>query len=276
MTRIDAHHHFWTFDPARHAWIDETMAVLRRDYGPDDLAPHLERHAIDGTVLVQVQQTEQETHDFLALADAHASIAGVVGWVDLQAPDVGERLEALAGYDRLVGFRHIVQAEPDDDFVLQDSFQRGIGMLKAFGFTYDLLVLPRQLPATIDLVAGHPEQRFVLDHIAKPPMRDGHVEPWATHIRALARHGNVWCKVSGLITEADWETWTPADVEPYLDVVFDAFGPERLLFGSDWPVCLLAGTYDQVVGLVERYAQHLSPDERAGLFGRNAAAFYQL
>lgn len=273
--RIDAHQHFWTFDPARHAWIDDTMTPLRRDFGPADLRPHLRAHGIDGTVLVQVQQTEEETLEFLELADAHAFIRGVVGWVDLRAIDVERRLEAFAGFDKLKGFRHIVQAEADD-FLLDTAFGRGIQALGPLGFTYDLLVLPRHLPAAVRFVEAFPDQRFVLDHIAKPLMKAQVLEPWAQHLRALAAHPNVWCKVSGLITEADHATWTPADVSPYLDVVLDAFGCERLLFGSDWPVCLLAGTYGQVVELVASYLQDRTPAERAAVFGENAVRCYGL
>ena len=275
MTRIDAHHHVWTFDPVRHAWIDESMRPLRRDFGPDDLAPLLRQHHIDGTVLVQVEQTEAETRHFLDLAEAYPFIRGVVGWVDLRAPNIGRRLEAFAAYDKLKGFRHIVQSEPDD-FLLDPAFQRGIGHLQAFGFTYDLLIVPRHLPAAIRLVAAFPEQRFALDHLAKPLMQAQVMEPWTAQIRALAAHPNVWCKVSGLITEADHTAWKPADITPYLDVAFDAFGTDRLLFGSDWPVCLLAGTYTQVVELVETYLQDRTEKERAAVFGQNAVAFYDL
>jgi L-fuconolactonase len=275
MTRIDAHHHVWTFDPVRHAWIDENMRLLRRDFGPDDLAPLLRQHGIDGTILVQVEQTEAETRHFLDLAKAYPFIWGIVGWVDLRAPDIGRRLETFAAHDKLKGFRHIVQSEPDD-FVLDPAFQRGIGHLQAFGFTYDLLIVPRHLPAAIRLVAAFPEQRFVLDHLAKPLMQTQAMEPWAAQIRTLAAYPNVWCKVSGLITEADHTAWTPADITPYLDVAFDAFGTDRLLFGSDWPVCLLAGTYTQVVELVETYLQDRTEEERAAVFGQNAVAFYDL
>lgn len=274
--KIDAHQHFWRYDPVQHAWIDDAMAALRRDFLPSDLAPVLRQHQIDGTVLVQVDQTEAETYALLRLVQESPFVKGVVGWVDLKAPDVAERLAYFARFDALKGFRHIVQAEPDDRFMLDPAFQRGIGHLKDFGFTYDLLVYPHQLPAAIRLVATHPEQRFVLDHIAKPPIRAQVREPWASLLRTLAQHDNVWCKVSGLVTEADFDTWTPSHIFPYLDVVFEAFSENRLMFGSDWPVCRCAATYDQVLSLIENYTTGHRAEARRKLFGENAVAFYKL
>ncbi len=276
MMRIDAHQHFWSYDPARHAWIDDAMAGLRRDFLPADLAPILQRNLVDGTVLVQVDQTEEETRWMLDLAAQHPFVKGVVGWIDLRAPDVAERLAHFSEFEVLKGFRHIVQAERDDLFLLDPAFQRGIRWLTAFGFTYDILIYPHQLPAAIRLVEAHPDQHFVLDHIAKPPIKAQAMEPWASLLRTLAQHNNVWCKVSGLITEADYTAWTPSHIFPYLDVVFAAFNINRLMFGSDWPVCRCAGTYDQVLSLVENYTTGLSAEARHKLFGGNAVAFYGL
>jgi len=275
--RIDAHQHFWTFDANEYGWIGEGMDVLRRDFGPRDLAPLLKSHGFDGCVAVQARQTPGETEHLLALAREHDLVRGVVGWVDLCAPDVADRLDALAGEEKLVGLRHVVQDEPDDRFVLRADFQRGIAALTGRGLVYDVLVYPRQLPHAIELVARFPEQPFVLDHVAKPPVKQRRVEPWSEHLHALARHPNATCKLSGLVTEADWAAWTPRDLFPYLDVALDAFGPERLMFGSDWPVCLLAASYARVVDAVAEWADdRLAPSEREALFGGNSARVYAM
>lgn len=273
--RIDAHQHFWRHDPVRDGWITDEMAVLRRDFLPGELGPLLAANGVDGSVAVQADQSEEETRFLLTLAEGHPFIRGVVGWVDLLAPNLEERLEHFSQWERFRGVRHIAQAE-SDDFLSRPDVARGVGALRTFGLTYDILVYCRQLPAALELVRGLPEQPFVVDHIAKPLIADGVLEPWATHMREMAGHPNVWCKVSGLVTEASWSDWSPADLRPYLDVVFEAFGPERLMFGSDWPVCLLAGSYEEVLVLAERYFGQLTLAERAGVFGENAAAFYGL
>lgn len=273
MIRLDAHQHFWHFDPVRDAWITESMAVLRRDYLPDDLAPELSTRAIDGTIAVQADQSERETAFLLELAEEHPTVRGVVGWVDLRSDDLRRMLEHFTTFPGFRGVRHIAQAEPDD-FLEREDVVRGIAQLADFGLTYDILVYERQLPAALALVARLPDQPFVIDHIAKPRIADGVLHPWAEHMRELAQHPNVWCKVSGLVTEADWRAWTPDDLRPYLDVVFDAFGADKLMFGSDWPVCLLAGSYARVLGVVEEYAAQLREAERDALFGGTAAGFY--
>ncbi len=251
------------------------MAAIRRDFLPVDLAPVLAANGMDGCVAVQADQSDAETLFLLELAHANAFIRGVVGWVDLRAPDLDDTLGRLVANPRLRGVRHVAQAEADD-FLARDDVARGIGRLHSFGLTFDLLVFERQLPAAIALVDRLPDQPFVLDHLGKPRIRDGVLEPWATHLRELARRPNVWCKLSGTITEADLAHWRPADLRPYLDVAFEAFGADRLMFGSDWPVCLVAGDYARVVGVVEEYAHAFSADEQQALFGGNAARFYGL
>lgn len=274
--RIDAHQHFWHYTPERDGWITPEMAVLRRDFLPAELGPLLAANGIDGCVAVQADQSEEETRFLLGLALEHDFIRGVVGWVDLRRADVGERLAEFASNPSFRGVRHIVQAEADDRFLLRDDVLRGLGALAAFGLTYDLLVVPRQLPAARELAGRLPGQRFVLDHLAKPPIRAGILEPWASDLRALAEHPNVWCKLSGMITEADWVRWSHADLRPYLDVAFEAFGVKRLMFGSDWPVCLLAGSHARAAEAVADYCSGLSTGERAAIFGGTAATCYGL
>lgn len=273
MTRLDAHQHFWRYDPVRDAWITPDMEVIRRDFLPADLAPELRANAMDGCVAVQADQSEDETRFLLELAHTDDFIRGVVGWVDLRSPELDASLERFSGDPRFRGVRHIAQAEADD-FLARDDVVRGVAQLADFGLTFDVLVYERQLPAAITLAESLPEQAMVLDHLGKPRIRGGALEPWATHLRELARHPNVCCKVSGMVTEADWAHWRPDDLRPYLDVAFEAFGPDRLMFGSDWPVCLVAGGYARVLEVVEMYAGALSPDERSALFGGNAARFY--
>ncbi|MGH9741381.1 MAG: amidohydrolase family protein [Candidatus Acidiferrum sp.] len=273
---IDSHQHFWRYDAARDLWITDAMAILKRDFLPDELQSELDANGIDGSIVVQVDQSEEETLFLLELAKQNRRIAGVVGWVDLRSPRVEERLRFFSSFEKLRGFRHIAQAEPDDDFLVSGDFLRGIARLGEFGFRYDILIYPKQLPAAIELVSRFPEQRFVVDHLAKPEIKSGSTEPWAKHMRTIAQSGNVFCKVSGLVTEADWTHWKAEDFRPYLDVVFEAFGPERLMFGSDWPVCLLAAKYGQVKQLIEGYVQNLSAAHKKNIFGGNAIRFYGL
>lgn len=273
--RIDAHQHFWHYDPVRDSWITDEMSVLQRDLLPEHLEPELAEQGIDGSVAVQADQSEDETRFLLQLAERHPFVVGVVGWVDLRAADVAERLEHFSRFERLCGVRHIAQAEPDD-FLARKDVVRGIGALGDFGLTYDILVFAHQLPAATSLVEKLPDQQFVVDHLAKPRIREGELEPWAAQMSELASHPNVWCKVSGLVTEADWSRWCAEDIRPYLDVVFEAFGPDRLMFGSDWPVCLLAASYRRVKELIDEYAACLSTAERSKLFGGNAVRFYGL
>jgi L-fuconolactonase len=275
--RIDAHQHFWKYDPVRHGWIDDAMWVIRRDFTPTDLLPLLQAAGMDGCVAVQVNQTEDENTELLELAGKYDFIRGVVGWVDLQHPEVEGRLEWYRSQPKLKGFRHILQGERDRALMLKPAFRRGIGWLKKFGYTYDILIFPDQLGYTRDLVAAFPEQQFIIDHIAKPHIRDRLItEEWKEAIRAVAAYPNVFCKISGMVTEADWKYWKPEHFTPYLDTVVEAFGTKRILFGSDWPVCLVAAEYPQVLSIVDDYFAAFSMDERAAFFGRNAAEFYHL
>ena len=274
--KIDSHQHFWRYDAARDTWITEPMAVLKRDFLPEHLAAELTANGIDASIAVQADQSENETMFLLDLAEQNNRIAGVVGWVDLLSPRVGERLEYFSRFSKLRGFRHIAQGEPDDRFLARENFVKGVAQFRAFDFTYDILIYPKQLPAAIELAARLPEQPFVVDHLAKPQLKSGKAAPWAAQMRELAHNKNVFCKLSGLVTEADWKHWKADDFKPYLDVVFDAFGVERLMFGSDWPVCLLAATYGQVKQLIENYVKGYSEADKEKIFGGNAARFYGL
>lgn len=252
------------------------MAALKRDFLPEDLIPELQQNRVDGCVAVQADQSEQETMFLLDLARKHSFIRGVVGWVDLRADRLRERLLFFSQYHELRGVRHIVQAEADDCFLLRKDFLRGIAELREFGLTYDLLIYPHQLPAATELAATFPQQKFVLDHIAKPAIKTREIDGWERNTRRLAALPNVFCKISGLITEADWRRWQPGELIPYLDVVFACFGTERLMFGSDWPVCLLAGSYGQVKEIVANYTEALPRSEKDRIFGLNAERFYGL
>jgi L-fuconolactonase len=274
--KIDAHQHFWQYNPEEFGWINEEMTVIKRDLLPEDLKPELDAAGYDGCVAVQAPQTEAETEFLLGLADQHDFIRGVVGWVNLQAADVEARLAHYSRHLKLVGLRHIAQAEPDDQFLLNPDFGRGIGLLKKYNLRYDILIYPRHLPVASQFAARFPDQPFVLDHLAKPFIKDHEMEPWATHLRGLARHENVYCKLSGMVTEADWLVWDWDDFTPYLDVALEAFGPGRLMIGSDWPVCKVAAGYGEAMQIVEEYIARLSPSEKAGILGENAVRFYGL
>jgi L-fuconolactonase len=299
--RIDAHQHYWRYNPQRDSWITDEMSILRRDFLPADAALHmtggvvgpfgrasdaavaLARQtgplrappAFDGVVAVQADQSISETDFLLDLAARHPLIRGVVGWVDLRAPELREQLARWRGSPTLKGFRHIAQAEPDD-FLARADVIRGIAALGEYGYSYDILIYPRQSRAAEQLVRQCPGVRFVLDHCAKPAIVRGEVAEWRAGIARLARHPNVVCKVSGLVTEAAWGTWRDTDLVPYLDAIVDAFGADRILFGSDWPVCLVAASYRDVVGVVNRWAERLTSTERALLFGGTASAVYHL
>ncbi len=271
---IDAHQHFWRYDPVRYAWIDEPMQRIQRDFLPEDLAPVLAANGMAGCIAVQADQSEAETNFLLALAKQHAFIKGVVGWVDLQAPDAADRLTHFASHDKFCGVRHIVQGEDDVNFVLRDAFRRGLTALAPLDLTYDILVYPYQLGAALQLVREMPDQPFVIDHLAKPYIKDQFIDGWKVMMRAIAAYPNVFCKISGMITEADWTQWRYEDFVPYLDVVFDAFGTTRTMFGSDWPVCLVAGEYSKMIELIRTYTSQFSDEAQSAIYGGNAAAFY--
>jgi L-fuconolactonase len=275
MMRIDAHQHFWHYDPEEYVWLNDDMAALRRDFLPGDLKPLLDAAGFGGCVAVQARQTLEETRFLLDLADRNDFIRGVVGWVDLRSAALSDQLAEFTRSPKLVGVRHVVQGEPDD-FLLRADFQRGIAQLVQYGLAYDVLIYPRQLHAAIQFVAAFPEQRFVLDHIAKPLIAQGTTEPWNTELRALAQFPNVWCKVSGMVTEARWKGWRAEDFRPYLDTVFEAFTPGRILIGSDWPVCTVAADYWRTLGIVIDYIAQLPRDHQDAILGGNCASFYRL
>ena len=274
--KIDAHQHFWKYDLLRHHWIGDEMAVIRRDFLPEHLAEVLIENKVDGCVAVQADQSVTETEFLLNLALSNDFIKGVVGWVDLRAADLEAQLENYSQHNLLKGFRHILQGEKQRDLCLDSSFQRGIALLAPYGFTYDILIHQDQLPFIPEFAARFPDQRFVIDHIAKPGIREKEIGDWKRGIEKVALHENVSCKISGLVTEADLNTWTNRDFIPYLDVVVHAFGTDRIMYGSDWPICLAAGNYTRVLQLVESYFSSFSTFEQELFFGGNATAFYSL
>jgi L-fuconolactonase len=275
LVRIDTHQHYWRYSAAEYDWIDESMAAIRRDFLPTDAKREMDAAAFHASVVVQVRQTLEETRWLLELADANPFVVGVVGWVDLQSPTVGDDLDRLGAHRALVGIRHILQAEPDD-FLARPAFQRGIAALTARDLPYDVLVYARQIAAADALVAQHPGQRFLLDHLGKPDIRGGQYEAWRRDFDRIAARPNVWCKLSGLVTEADWRRWTPGQLQQYLDHALEAFGPARLMVGSDWPVCTLAASYGETMALVIDALAEYSADEQAQVLSGTARAFWNL
>jgi len=273
--RIDAHQHFWKFDPIRDSWIDETMQKIQRDFLPEDLLPLLHENRFAGCVAVQASQFEDETNFLINLAAKNDFIKGVVGWVDLRGVIIEERLHHFSSNKIIKGFRHVVQGEPDD-FMLRKDFQNGISALKEFNFTYDILIFHRQLPAAIELVNQFPDQPFVIDHIAKPDIKSGDILLWKKGIQEIAKAENVSCKISGMVTEADWKNWKTDDLKPYLDVIFENFSTDKLMFGSDWPVLNVASDYTEVVKNLENYIAHLSVENQNKMWYENAKSFYKL
>ena len=273
---IDSHHHFWHYTDADYGWIPPEWSVIKRDFLPADLQREITTAGVDGVISVQARQSLVETEWLLDLAARHPFIRGVVGWVPLIDPAIETHLDRFAAAPKLRALRHVLQGEPDDGYMLRADFNRGISALTRRGLTYDILILERHLPATITFVDRHPNQVFILDHIAKPRIGASELEPWAKNIRELARRPNVACKLSGMVTEADVATWTPSQLKPYFDVVLDAFGPQRLLFGSDWPVCLAGVSYSGWKQTVESLLRGITPRERAAIFGGNAIDIYRL
>jgi len=273
---IDAHQHFWRYSIHEYAWISDPMKDLKRNFLPDDLLPLLKEMKFEGTVAVQARQTLGETRWLLELSNIYGFIKGVIGWVDLCSPDIDNQLAEFASYPKFVGIRHVLQDEGDDLFMLQDSFLLGIHKLIKYNLVYDLLILPRHLPYAIQLVQDFPELRFVVNHLAKPFIKEKILSPWNEHIRQLANQPNVYCKLSGMVTEASWNGWRWDDFLPYLDVVFSSFGPERLMIGSDWPVCTLAASYRKTMKIVTDYIARESHSGRELILGKNAATVYNL
>ena len=274
--RIDSHQHFWKYDPIDYDWINDEMAVIRKDFFPGDLEPLLKQNGFDGCVAVQAHQSEQETEQLLNYANQYKFVKGVVGWVDLQADNIEARLAHYQQFEKLKGLRHVLQGEPQRDLMLQPRFKKGISLLSKFGFTYDILIFPDQLRFAKELVKEFSQQAFVIDHIAKPYIKDKKTEEWEADMQAIAQHDNVYCKISGMVTEADWQTWKIDDFKPYLDIVVNSFGTSRILFGSDWPVCLVAGSYEKVLEIVKNYFNSFSAQEQDLVFGENAVKFYNL
>ena len=274
--KIDAHQHFWKYDPEKHEWINDKMSVLKHDYLPEMLKMELTSQGINGSVAVQADQSEAENEFLLNLASKNDFIKGVVGWVDLKSPGVEEKLAEYSKDPLIKGFRHVLQDEPDPAFILDKQFQHGLSHLDKYGFTYDILIFPHQMASALKVVENHPYQKFVIDHISKPDIKHRKMDEWISQINAFGTFENVYCKISGMVTEADWFSWQNNDFEPYLDIVFEAFGPERLMYGSDWPVCLLAAKYDQVKGITDKYIEKLSPAEQAQVMGLTAIDFYNI
>jgi L-fuconolactonase len=278
MDRIDAHHHLWRYTPAEYGWIDEPMAALRRDFGPEDLKREMDAAGIAGAVAVQARQTLEETRWLLDFAEKHDFLRGVVGWAPIAGEEFPECMEEFDGREKLKGLRHVIQGEKDENYILRADFNSGITAMQGSGLVYDILIFERHLPQTVDFVDEHPKQLFVVDHVAKPLIAAGKLEPWATHMRELARREHVFCKVSGMVTEADWvgKTVTLEMLRPYLDVVVEAFGPERLMAGSDWPVCLVGTEYGAWFRMLEEYFKGFSEPERVAVFGETASWVYGL
>ncbi|MDA9554608.1 amidohydrolase family protein [Pelobium sp.] len=274
--KIDAHHHLWVFDTVRDAWIDDSMAVIQKDFLAPDFKEVLHHHQFDGCISVQAEQSEKENDFLLEQALGNDFIKGIVGWVDLRANNIEDRLAHYYQEPLIKGFRHILQGEKQRDLMLQPDFKNGISLLAKYNFTYDILIFPDQLQFAEQLVKAFPNQKFIIDHIAKPDIKNQHIKDWEKDIRAIANHDNVYCKVSGMVTEAHWQLWKEEDFKPYLDIVFEAFGIKRLLYGSDWPVCNVAGGYTKALNILKNYTDKLSTNEQALFFGENAVDFYNI
>lgn len=273
---IDSHQHFWKYDAVKHSWIDDEMATIRHDFFPSDLEKVYRENNIDGCVAVQADQTIEENDFLLKLSEESSIIKGIVGWIDLRSDTVEKDLEKYQEFSKMKGFRHIVQGEPDPNFILRPDFLKGISFLERYDYTYDILVFPHQLGAVLEFVRRFPNQKFVIDHIAKPYIKDGFYDGWAALMLEIGKRENVFCKLSGMVTEADYKEWTPEQITPYMDLVLEAFGADRIMFGSDWPVCLVAENYKAVKELTANFIQTLSENEQKAIMGENAVAFYTL
>jgi L-fuconolactonase len=272
--KIDAHQHFWIYNEEEYGWIKDSMQKIRKNFLPDNLRKNLINLGFDGCITIQARQTMYETKWLLELADTCDFIQGVVGWVDLQSNDVDNILQDLSQNEKFVGVRHVVHDEMDDQFMLNEKFLMGISFLKRYNLTYDFLLFPKHLPVAYEVALKFPKQKFVVDHISKPFIKDGIIEPWSSDIKKLASLPNVYCKLSGMVTEADRIKWNVKDFYPYLDIVLNAFGEERVMIGSDWPVCLLGGTYSEIMGIVMDYIETLSFTAQTAILGGNCERFY--
>lgn len=277
MIKIDAHQHFWSYDPVNYNWINNDMKILKRDFLPNNLYPLLKKNGFDGSIAVQARASKNENRFLTNLANQYDFIKGVVGWVDLQSEDVDNQLYNLSRHAKICGIRHLVQDEPDDQFLLKSDFKHGISILGNYELVYEILIFPRHLPVAIKFVDEFPEQKFVLDHIAKPDIKNHKIDEWADGIKELAKHPGVSCKLSGMVTEAAWYEWSEDDFKPYLDIVFEAFGSDRLMVGSDWPVCTLSASYNEVLRIIDNYLKETLPvAEQEKVLGENAVNIYNL
>lgn len=275
--KIDSHQHYWHYNLKDYGWMGDNMSVIKRDFLPSDLLPELESINFDGSVAVQARQNMEDTNWLLKLADEFPHIKGVVGWLDLQSETVETEIQEFAAHSKAVGVRHVIHDEEDDNFMLRPGFIRGIKLLEKNNLAYDILIFPKHLQNTIKFVREFSEnQTFIIDHIAKPFIKDGILSPWKEEMTELAKFPNVYCKLSGMVTEADWQNWQPEHLKPYLDVVIEAFGTDRVMIGSDWPVCLVAGKYEKVMGVVMDYISKFSETDKAKIFGRNAVKAYKI
>ncbi len=274
--KLDAHQHFWKYNPKEYSWIKDDMSILRRDYLPDDLYKELSKNDINGSIVVQARQNIEESRWLIQLAEENHFIKGVVGWVDLCSSYVESQLEEFSSNPKFVGVRHVVQDEPDNYFMMRADFQHGLSLLSKYNLTYDLLIFPQHLEVAIELVKKFPDQKFVLDHIAKPDIKNKLYHPWNDYIKQLSKFQNVYCKLSGMVTEANWHHWNNDDFKYYIDHTFECFGIDRIMFGSDWPVCLLSATYNEVFSIINSYVKDFNIEEKAKIFGWNCANFYNI
>ena len=274
--KIDSHQHFWKYNPSKHTWMTSDMSTLKQDFLPGDLKPLLEQCQLDGCVAVQASQSEKENEFLIELAQQNDFIKGIVGWVDLQSEDIAERLSHFQQSKSIKGFRHVLHDEEDIDFMLRPNFLRGIDQLRNFDFTYDILVYPQHLGNTLKFVSQFPDQPFVIDHIAKPNIDAAKIEEWKKDLKSIGAFENVYCKISGMVTEAKWNNWRQDNFTPYLDAVLEVFGIERVMYGSDWPVCTLSATYKGMYHIVETYFSQFTVSEQNKFFWQTATQFYNL